>query len=449
MKPIPKPRESKIVLIRKFMKEGTLPFCTHLFRQYGDIVRMGITDLILTNHPEFAKHIFYANQSNYFSKDFPQVKYFKEFIGEDGLVTVSNYKVWLKDRTIADPHFAQSSFKDHAPIIVKNCLEMMNGWDLSIKPNATINVNASLAELALNNFTTTLLRNIVFDFKSFNRANHLMLHEVISRGSALSQLPWILPTANKHRYYDSLKIIDNIVYKIIEERLQAPSRVEDLLGSYINAYADDKDRKKVIAHLRNHVMTFLYAGHDTVTGTMSWTLLVLSAYPEIERRVRHEIDSVLNGRLATYDDLKNIPYTRAVLSEVARLYPTIPLSTPRAAANDDEITDYAIHKDEFLMVCLYHVHRHPDYWENPEGFDPERFIKNPWYNHNRFAYLPGTGGERHCIGIHFAMMEAHLTLITLLQRYRFTILPGDSLGHTYNSVLWPYNNFMMKVERTT
>jgi cytochrome P450 len=173
------------------------------------------------------------------------------------------------------------------------------------------------------------------------------------------------------------------------------------------------------------VVTFLGAGHETTAVALSWIWGLLSRHPDVRRRLRDEIDGVLGDRPPGFDDLPRLTYATMVIQEAMRLYP--PVSTmSRRTVESDVVSGYAIPANSQVIVSQYVTHRHPEFWENAEGFDPERFA--PERNHRpKFAYFPFSGGPRKCIGDQFSLLEATLIVARLMQRFQLDLVPGHRL----------------------
>jgi cytochrome P450 len=169
-------------------------------------------------------------------------------------------------------------------------------------------------------------------------------------------------------------------------------------------------------------LTMLFAGHETTVMALCWTLHLLSHHPAEDARLREEVSSVLGGRLPTAADLDRLGFARQILHEAMRLYPPAWALT-RRVLDDDEICGFPIQRGAVVIVSPWITHRLPELWEQPEEFVPERFAPGRAKPLPRFAYFPFLGGPHQCIGMQFALMEAQLALITLIQRFRFTPFP--------------------------
>jgi cytochrome P450 len=178
--------------------------------------------------------------------------------------------------------------------------------------------------------------------------------------------------------------------------------------------------------LRDEVITFFLAGHETTANALGFACWLLAQNPEAEARLRAEADRVLDGRRATFADLANLPYAKRVFEETLRLYP--PAHTiSRRAVGEDVIGGVRIPPGALVTISTYVTHRNPTLWSDPERFDPERFSPEAAAGRHRFAYLPFGGGPRICIGMPFAIAEAQVIFATLARAFRFRPLPGHDI----------------------
>jgi cytochrome P450 len=192
--------------------------------------------------------------------------------------------------------------------------------------------------------------------------------------------------------------------------------------------------------LRDEAMTILLAGHETTANALTWTWLLLSRYQAALRELRQELSDVLGGRPPILEDLPRLRFTKMVIEESMRLYPPAWIIA-RSVAETDEIGGYQIPAGSIVFVSPYVVHRHPKFWQDPEGFDPRRFENEK----PRGAYFPFGGGPRMCIGNGFATMEAELVLATIAQRVRFELQPGHPVVLDPSITLRPRHGMKMRV----
>jgi cytochrome P450 len=223
------------------------------------------------------------------------------------------------------------------------------------------------------------------------------------------------------RVAEALDSINQFVYRIIDDRIRADHKPNDLLSVLLAARHDSALNRR---QLRDEVVTMLISGHETTALILSWTWYLLSQDPEVEDRLIDEVDRVLAGRMPDVDDLPRLPYCRMVLDESMRLYPPV-WYIIRQTIRDDEVGGVRLPARSTVVVSPYVVHRHPSYWEDAERFDPERFQPERCAARPRYAHLPFGGGKHTCLGNHFALMEGVIAIARVLQRFRVRLVPGQ------------------------
>ncbi|MGA1614447.1 MAG: cytochrome P450, partial [Lutimaribacter sp.] len=180
-------------------------------------------------------------------------------------------------------------------------------------------------------------------------------------------------------------------------------------------------RRMTTEEIRDNLLTFIVAGHETTALTLAWSFYLCAFAPDVQDRARAEAQSVLQGRAATAKDLPNLPYIRQIIDEALRLYPPAGIIS-RTAQRHDTLCGRQVLPGDTVMVPIYALHRNHLLWENPDQFNPDRFAQRK--SIDRYAYLPFGDGPRICIGASFALQEAVIILATLLSRFRFTPVPG-------------------------
>jgi cytochrome P450 len=189
-------------------------------------------------------------------------------------------------------------------------------------------------------------------------------------------------------------------------------------------------------------MQLLVAGHETSSNALSWLLYLLSSRPDCVDRIRQEFDSVLGERSLSYLDVPKFEFTNQVILEALRLYPPFWM-VDRMAIADDRAGDLAIPRGSTIVVFIYGVHHSPQYWENPESFDQERFAKGKEKLHTPFTHLPFGAGPRGCIGGNYAMLQILMILSVLLRKYDFCLVPGQTIQARPMVILRPEHGIRM------
>jgi cytochrome P450 len=246
------------------------------------------------------------------------------------------------------------------------------------------------------------------------------------------------------RFRRDLAVLDRVVYDVIRERRAHPDGRGDLLDMLMSAVDEETGQGMDDAALRDEVMTMFLAGHETTANGLAWTFYLLSKNPAVERKLRDELEQVLGGRAPTFEDLARLRYTTMVFQESLRLYPPAWL-LPRTVREDDRLGEYSVPKGAIVLLSPYVLHRHPRYWNNPEGFDPERFENEKPGPLQRYTYFPFGAGPRQCIGSAFATLEAQLIMARVLQRYRLELVPTRKVEPEALITLRPKNGMWMRI----
>jgi cytochrome P450 len=208
----------------------------------------------------------------------------------------------------------------------------------------------------------------------------------------------------------------------IEKRRKVGAKdVPDLLDLLLEGMDPETRRQMNSAELRDNLLTFIVAGHETTALTLSWALYLCAFDPAVQEKLHAEVSEVLGGRIAGPEDIGKLPYTEQVIREALRLYPPASFIS-RTAQGADELCGREIRRKDTVMLPIYALHRNEALWPEPDAFRPERFAKGA--KHDRFAWLPFGDGPRVCIGAHFAMVEAQIILASLISRYHFAPIKG-------------------------
>jgi cytochrome P450 len=197
-------------------------------------------------------------------------------------------------------------------------------------------------------------------------------------------------------------------------------------------------------HLRDEMVTFFLAGHDTTSHALSVAFYHFAKYPEIQKKAREEAINVLGakGKIPTSEDLKNLKYINAVVKESLRLYPSAIITIPRITKKEMSYGQMVIPENTRTSVNIWQIHHDPENWPEPDKFMPERFLSNKGDN-NLHAWMPFGSGSRSCIGQNFTLMEQRVIISMLLLNYEIS-LPlksphQDKLILNVGSMLSPQN----------
>jgi cytochrome P450 len=399
----------------------------HLFvqlrNQYGDVVRLqvGPRELHLISHPDLVKYVLQDNNHNYTKGR--GLEKARPLLGR-GLLT-SEGEFWRRQRRLIQPAFHRRKIEQFASVMREEIESLLEPWERVSLQGYAIDVAAQMMRLTLNVVTRTLFSSGLStqETQVVSQSLPFLLRETDRRISSLSGLREKLPLPVTRRYQRDLEHLDQVVYRLIEDRRKDPQEKGDLLDMLMSAMDEDSTSGMDDQQLRDELMTLFLAGHETTANNLTWTFYLLSSNPGVRQKLEAELERVLAGRLPGAEDVSNLVYTRQVLDESLRLYPPA-WAFGRQTIRADRIGGYHISAGTQLIISPYVVHRHPAFWQNPEGFYPERFNAENEQGRPRYSFIPFGGGPRLCIGRDFAVMESTLALASIAQRYRLNLEPG-------------------------
>lgn len=417
-----------------------------IHRQYGDVVRyrLGPVRSHLIAHPDGVKHVLQEHVKNY-TKDHFAYQMGRWITGDSLLTSTGDF--WLRQRRLAQPAFHRQRIAGMAAGMVRRTEEMLQRWEPAAENATPVGINEEMMRLTLGIVGEALFGTSVEDQTERVSASFTELsQQMTERFRTFRMLPPVLPTRFDRTFREARATLRNTVQGIIATRRQRNEDTGDLLSMLMLARDEDTGEGMSDEQLGSEVMTMLLAGHETTATALSWTWALLSKHPEVEAKLHAELDTVLGGRAPTVEDVPKLGYTRQVVEEAMRLYPPV-IVLSRAVKEDDVVGGFHIPKGTWVDVSAYVTQRHPDFWEEPDAFRPERFAPEAAAKRHRFAYFPFSGGPRQCIGNSFALMEAQLLLATVARRYRLREAPGFTMEAESNVTLRPKGALPMHLER--
>jgi cytochrome P450 len=448
--PPPGPRFRTPLGLMAAIRRDILRLFTESVEQYGQVVsyRAPSVQLYLLAHPDHIRRVLQDNNRNYWKgRVFERLKR----IAGNGIL-FSDGDVWRRQRKLAQPAFAKSRLVGMDRWMVEPAQGLLARWEKRYAESArkgddlVLEVTHDMSGLALEIVTRALFGSDFAISPAEFRAN---LDVAVEYANYLIMTflpaPLWLPTPRNRQALRTRRYLHQTLDRLVADRREKGTSSEDLLGMLIAARDDETDEGMDDRQLRDELITFINAGHETTAVALSWTWYVLSRHPEVERRLHEELDSVLGGRSPTHADLPSLPFTRAVVDETLRLYPPA-WGVGRESIDADEMGGYRIEARAGIFLSPWTTHRHPGLWDAPDRFDPERFLGDELRKKPRYAYFPFGGGPRMCIGSSFALMELVLVLATLAQRVRLRLLPGHPVVPDPIFTLRPKHGLRMTLE---
>jgi cytochrome P450 len=440
---IPGPRGQFLLGSINDFRRDQLGFILRMAREYGAVARyrLGNVTLNQVNHPDGVQRILQENNHNYIKGDyFDPVRQ----VARQGLFT-SEGAHWLRQRRLMQPAFHRQRIAGFADVMVRQTQRMLERWEVYARSGEPLDISHEFTELTMRVITEAMFSTqLEEDLRLISDAITWLLADMNFR----FQVPFYpkhgFPTQRNLRARKEIKVLDEVIHRIINQRRQSGAQEDDLLGMLIAARDEETGEAMSDDHLRDEVVTMFVAGHETTANLLTWLFHILTTEPEWERRLVVEVSDAPQGRPPGLADLASLPTLRRAIDEVLRLYPPVWI-TNRTALQDDELCGYRIRAGEIVGIAPYVIHRLPEFWPDPERFDPERFSPENAANRPRFAYLPFGGGPRQCIGNTFALTEAQLIFATLVQRFYLKAVSERPLAIEPTVTLRPAGGLWMRV----
>lgn len=431
--------------MRRMMAGGSIDELPQMTRRFGHVVRFSllgkqsfiITDpnlvreMLVDRHQEFQKSLNYRQLA---------------LILGNGLLN-SEGELWKRQRKLMQPAFHRSRLEKFAAGMVRDTQEMLENWG-KLSSDDVIEITREMSRLTFEIVGHSLFSTDVKDFTDLaGDALHFAMDYVNRRTITPFNVPTRLPTRKNRRFRATMKLLNRIVNDIIRSR-RSPTNApqDDLLALLMQARDDESGKGMSDQQLRDEVMTFVLAGHETTANTLAWTLYLVSEHPEVRTRLEQEVDEILKGEAPKLEDLPRLQWTRQVIEESMRLYPAAWL-IERRPLQDTVLGGYSVPKDATLMIFTYMLHRHPDFWPDAEKFQPERFGAEALSRHHPYAFLPFSHGPRQCIGAQFAMTEAQIILAMITQQFRLQLVPGQVIEPEPSVTLRPRYGVKVRLEK--
>ncbi len=401
-------RNDRLNLLRRLAREGDVTG-----------LHFGPFPGILFNKPEHV-HSILVQHAYDFDKGLAVHTTFRPVIG-DGIFS-SEGDFHRRQRKIMSPPFQPRHIVSYADIFGHYGEQFQQTWS----DNSVIDINQQMT-----NATMSIIGKALFDADVFTETDELgiamttTLEYIAHTTSVLFPPPYSWPLPRNRRTRKAVQVLRSYIQRFIDDRRSNPIERNDLLSILLQA-KDEDGNPMSDEQLMSECLTLFGAGHETTATSLTWTWYLLCQHPEIYQKVQAEVDSVLQGRTPTYEDLARLPYCLQVFKEAMRLYPPAYLLS-RRALKDVEIDGYLVPKDMVVLYAPYTLHRREENFPDPEKFDPERFTPEREKMLPRYAFVPFGAGPRICIGMYFAMMEGHLLLAALAQRVSFSLVPGQDI----------------------
>jgi cytochrome P450 len=422
-----------------------LQFQMQARERFGDVFRFRIGPVVVhfLYHPEHVRRVLSENQKNYLRGW--HYGLMRRVFGAN--LTVSEGPFWLRQRRLAQPAFNRQRLPEYAKVIVDAANQLVSRWRDRSGDDTALEARHEMSRVTLAITSRTLFdRDVSREADKVGQAFAILGQYFEYRfNHPISAAPAWVPTPTNRRFRKAVSTINEIVREIVRERLRDQTDHGDLLSMLVQARDEETGQRMTEEELRAEVVNFLLAGYETTATALTWTWYLLASHAEVRERVREEIRAVVGDRPPSVADAPQLNFIRAVIHESMRLYPPVWIM-PRQVVANDEIRGFRIPKRSTVFLCPYVTHRHPDFWDKPEVFDPDRFTAERSAARFKEAYFPFLSGPHQCIGNEFAMLEMQLVIARVLQEFDVTIRPGQDIKPKATLGLWPASAIWLAVK---
>ena len=422
----------------KAFQEDQITFIQQEVKEQGGIAALKIMwiEFIILTDPNIIRE-FLVRHANQVHRDPFVSPIFRRIFG-NGLF-VAEGKEWKRKRKLVQPAFHAMRVREYADTMASYSKEMVDSWST----DDVYAMDDQLTQLTLRIIAKTMYGvDIDVQTETIGRVMKELLGIVELQLRRSFNLPPWLPTPSNLKQKRLYKEISALLLSIIRERRAEGVDKGDLLSMLLQS-KDESGQGMDDQELLDECMTLFVAGHETTAAALTWTWYVLGRNPEIASRLYDEVDTVLGKETVSFEKLKEMPYLDAVIKETMRMYPPA-YGFARTVLEPFELGGHTFNKKAVVMVSTYATHHRPDLYPEPDEFRPERFLDE---EPDRYAYLPFGAGPRICLGNMFAMLEAAIILVTMIQNV--TLEPLSDAPATLETLvtLRPRDPVEMKVSK--
>ena len=438
------PFVNTVEALRGFERAGFLGYVGQLWQKHGDTFQVNIFNrkMIIAIHPDAVRHVNVANRQNY--DKLQSYDMVRKYLTGDGLLS-SRGELWKRQRKLMSTFYTPKGVQIYGELMLNDGRRLLERWS---------NMQGKHVEIGeeMTYVTASIILKAMFSMETDEAIIRMKnaVETIIGFGSENQTgffLPLWVPTRKNRNYVQARDMVHTYIHSMLALRRARPEDEwpNDLLSRLMLA-RDEETGLPMSEHLlRDESITTFFAGHETTARTMTFAWYALASNPKVADKLHAELDSVLGERTPTMEDLHQLPYTLKVIKEVLRLYPPAPFYI-RDAIAQDTIGGFKIPACGVLM-SPYYTHRHPDFWDRPLEFDPDRWTPENEAKMHPYAYHPFAAGQRVCIGNNFSLLESHILLALLAREYAPKLKPGFTPDFVMRGTLSTTNGFPMIIER--
>ncbi len=408
----------------------------------GDVTtfRMGKIPVFLINHPDLIRDLLVTNHSKFIKGRALQRA--KGLLGE-GLLT-SEKEFHLRQRRMIQPAFHRSRINEYAKAMIEFSDKLSGEW----QDGDVRDIDKEMMRLTLWIVGKTLFNaNVEEDANKIGAAMTTIVSMFNFMLFPFSELLEKLPLPPIKRLKNARKTLDDVIYKIIDERRKSGADTGDLLSMLLMAQDEETGGAMTDKQVRDECLTIFLAGHETTANALTWTFYLISQNPASEAKFHAELDEILGDKPLMPEDYPRLKFTEQILAESMRLFPPA-WTIGRLATEAHKFGGFQIQPKNLVLASQFVMHRDARFWENADEFLPERWerlsIKEAG---NKFIYFPFSKGVRNCVGENFAWMEGVLLLANLGRNWKLSLMPAQKIALDPMITLRPKYGMKMKLEK--
>jgi cytochrome P450 len=418
-----------------------LDYVLRNYRQYGDVIGINLFGLrgAVLHGAEANRYILVDRADNFLVAPLIDKVHARWIVGQ-GLLFIDDPE-HKRERRLMMPAFHRKRIEAYQDVMRETTTQVLDRWKLGVP----IDVAAEMHRLAL-----IVVGRTLFNMDLAGSAHELgdAVAAVVKAVSnplnlGLAQLPFdVAGVGQGGTLRKAIVRLDVVLHRIIEEHERKHDDTGDIASMLVAARDEQGDRLSA-SQVRDQLLTFFIAGHETSANALAWSFYLLAQHPDVTSKLLRELDEQLHGEPPTAADLDRLPYLEQVVKETLRLYPPAP-SANRVAKESFEWKGYTMQAGDIIIYSPFVSHRIPSQFPKPEVFRPERFDPVTGEAPPPYAYIPFAAGPRSCIGAPFAMMEIRTVLAMTLQRFRMDLVPGQTVTATVRTTVQPEKGIRMR-----
>ncbi len=447
--PAPRPREKPLGGLGLLKALRTNPITIWTRRHFEEPIvlrRTIIGPMCVVSDPVAIKHVLVDNARNY-RKGVLQTRVLRPGLG-NGLLTAEG-ESWRSQRRALAPAFTPRLIEAFQPAMANVAARLIERWR-ELPDAAAIDAAREMTHVTLEMLERTIFSDGLASEPAILAQAITRYLDTLGRVHPFDalDLPAFLPRLGRGGGKEALAIFDRAVEAIIARRRELLARGEEGPRDLLTLLLEAETVEQGLApdEVKANIATFIAAGHETTANTLSWSLFLLAFAPEWRERLEQEVDEVRGDADLTSFPLDRLIVAKAVIEEALRLYPPA-ASITRQPLREDEIAGHKVDQRTRVVISPWVLHRHHRLWEEPERFDPSRFLPEVRQRIDRFAYLPFGAGPRICIGAGFALQEATLLLAAITRHFRLDLAPGHEVRPVQRVTLRPQGGLPMILRR--